>query len=69
MYYFLVKSKINSVKRLPPIGIEPTKLNPRTVTPYIFIHSHELTTELTWQVLFEGYLTSLMLMQLTYGLR
>ena len=33
------------------------------------LHSYALTTELTWQALIEEYLTSLVLVQLTFGLR
>ena len=33
--------------------------NPMSVTPHVFINSHALTTELTWQVLIERYLTSI----------
>ena len=65
LYCFVVKSKINSTKSLPPMGIEP--VDPRG-TPVI--HSHTFPTELTWKVLIEGYLTSLEFVhELTIGLR
>ena len=46
---YVVKTKINSGKKLPPVWIEPG------------IHSDALLTELTWQLLIEGYLTSILL--------
>ena len=49
------------------MGIEPATLGLRHL--HVFIHSPDLTTELTWQKLIEGYLTSLVLVQLTFGLR
>ena len=50
------KSIINSEKKLAPVRIE------------IGIHSDAFLTELSWQVLTEGYLTSILLVhQLTVG--
>ena len=46
------KSKINSAKKLPPVGIE-------LLLWYILCYSHAFLTELTWQGLREGYLTLL----------
>ena len=48
-------------KKVPPVGIEPGCL---------VIHSDAYLTELTWQVLIDRYLTSLLLVhQLTFRLR
>ena len=58
----ITQSKIYSAKRLPPNGIEPATLE---LGHILCLHSHALTTELTWQVLTEGYLTSFVLAQLT----
>ena len=41
---------------------------PTTVTPHVSIHFHALTIVLTWQVLIEAYLTSLLLVQLAFEL-
>ena len=41
------------------MGIEPTTLG--LWHHILCLQSHALTTELTWQVLIEGYLTSLVL--------
>ena len=43
------KNKINSAKKLPPVGIEPGMS---------CAHFDAFLTELTWQVLMERYLTS-----------
>ena len=51
-----------SKKKLLPVGIEPGTLG--------LLHSYAFLTELTWQVLREGYSTLLLLVhQLTFGLR
>ena len=53
---YMGKSIINSEKKLAPVRIE------------IGIHSDAFLTELSWQVLTEGYLTSILLVhQLTVG--
>ena len=65
-YCFIVKCKINSAKSLTPIGIEPATLG---LWHLLCLHSHALTTELSYQVLIEGYFTSLVLVQLTFGCR
>ena len=67
LFYFVSKSKINSSKKFTSNW--DCTCNPRTVTPHVFIYFHALTTELTWQVLIEGYLTSLVLVQLTFEVR
>ena len=46
------ESKINSAKRIPHWGLKMGLL---------MIYSDAFLTELTWQVLIEGYLTSLLL--------
>ena len=61
LYSFLVTGKINSAKHLPLIGIEPATIG---LWHLLCLHSHALTTELTWQVLIKGYLTSLVLVHL-----
>ena len=38
--------------------------NPMAMTPQIFINSHALTTEITWQVLIERYLASIQKFQI-----
>ena len=44
-------------KKLPPAGIEPETLG---FWDLFVLHSHAFLTKLTWQVLIEGYLTSLL---------
>ena len=51
---------------LAPMGFEPITLG---LWHLLCLHSHALKTELTWQELIEGYLTSLVLAQLAFGLR
>ena len=46
---YVGKNKMNSAKKLPPVGIEPGMY---------YVHFDAFLTELTWQVLIEGYLTS-----------
>ena len=62
-----VRSKIISLKKIPPVGIEPGILG---CWDLLCVQAHAFLTELTSQVLIEGYLTSLLLVyQLTFGLR
>ena len=66
-FAYTVKSKIISVKKLPPEGIEPVSIG---LWDLLCVHSHALLTELTWRVLIEGYLTLLLLVhQSTFGLK
>ena len=62
LYCSIVKCNINSAKSLPPMGIESATLG---LWHLICVRSQALT-RFTWQVLFEGYLTSLVLVQLTF---
>ena len=66
LYCLVVKCKINSAKSLPLMGIEPATLG---LWHILCLHFHALTTELTWQVLMEGYLTQLVLVQLIFVLK
>ena len=56
-----------SKKMYNPVGIEHETLG---LLDLLCVHSHASLTQLTWQVIIEGYLTSVLLVhQLTFGLR
>ena len=54
--------KLIKSKKLPPVGIKPRTLG------NIVSHSNAFLTEITWQLLVEGYSASLLLHKLNFGL-
>ena len=59
----LAGSFINSAKSLPPDGIE--RATQGCSTHFLCLQSYAYPTELSWQMLIEGYLTLFVLVHLT----